>query len=41
MLLIHLKGGGHDNFHNTILVPMFRLGDAKTQNNIFKIFKMH
>ena len=37
----HLKGGGHGNFHNDFLVPMFSFGDAEIQNNIFKNFKMH
>ena len=32
----NLKGGGHGNFHNTF----FDTGDAETQNNILKIFKV-
>ena len=36
-----LKGGGHGHFHIAFLVSMFSLGDAETQNSIFKIFRMH
>ena len=36
-----LKGGGHGYFNVAFSVPMFSLGDAETQNSIFKIFRMH
>ena len=35
---IYLKGGGHEHFHIAFLLPMFSLGEAKTQNSIFKFF---
>ena len=35
------KGRGTWAFSYCFLVPMFSLGDAETQNSIFKIFRMH
>ena len=41
ILNVYLKGGGHGHFHIAFLVPMFSLGDAETQNSIFKIYRTH
>ena len=37
MYQLVLKGGEYGHFHIAFLVPMFSLGDAETQNSIFKM----
>ena len=36
-----LKGAGHVHFYNAFMMPFLGLGDAETQNNIFKIYEIH